>query len=412
MNMKQTIRRIAGLVLLAAQVFAQGSLSPLGSPAPTMKTLDQIEARTDLATVAGDTFYHHVISKPGSYYLSANVEVTKPRGIWINATDVTLDLNGFRISRASGNAECGINIEDSKDRATVRNGSIVGFRYGILCLAKGSLFEGVSVSGCTGCGFFCTGDWAVFTDCQAHDNLSTGIMAGDGAILRNCTATSNQGSDGIKASSGSHLENCTAYTNDCEAGIRVSSGSSLKNCIAYNNNCTYGIRAGNGSTIEGCSAYNNTGTGVSSYGISAGMCTVVKGCSAYENSNTNSPSSMYQGTGIYANSGSTVKDCSAFANKGDGIVVSYASSVVGNTCCLNGKNGDGAGIRASQYGNRIDSNNITSNDRGIAVDTAGNIIVRNTARGNTTNYDPGTGNDTGTIRTSPVGAGAWDNFSF
>jgi hypothetical protein len=32
-------------------------------------------------------------------------------------------------------------------------------------------------------------------------------------------------------------------------------------------------------------------------------------------------------------------------------------------------------------------NNVTSNDRGIDVDGTGNVIIKNTASGNTTNYD-------------------------
>jgi hypothetical protein len=43
------------------------------------------------------------------------------------------------------------------------------------------------------------------------------------------------------------------------------------------------------------------------------------------------------------------------------------------------------------------------------VDGTGNFIVRNTAN-NTTNYAISFGNPRGTMQTSPVGAGAWDNF--
>ena len=42
----------------------------------------------------------------------------------------------------------------------------------------------------------------------------------------------------------------------------------------------------------------------------------------------------------------------------------------------------------------------------------GNIIVRNTAAGNAVNWSIVGGNDVGTIQASPVGVGAWDNFSY
>ena len=90
--------------------------------------------------------------------------------------------------------------------------------------------------------------------------------------------------------------------------------------------------------------------------------------------------------------------------------------MIGNTCDHNGHNStlEVAGIRVIGSGNRIDGNNVTSNAYyGIDVIGAGNIIVRNTASGNTiSNYHFAAGNDIGTIQTTPVGAGAWDNFEF
>src|SRR5437763_11008128 len=95
----------AAALFLPLAAFSQGSLTPPGAPAPTMKKLDEVEPRTNLqatpAAVGVDTTnpsYHFIISQPGSYYLSANVLVTKANGIQISAEGVTLDLNGFQVS--------------------------------------------------------------------------------------------------------------------------------------------------------------------------------------------------------------------------------------------------------------------------------------------------------------------------
>src|SRR3954453_10965339 len=124
--------------LLSVSAFSQGNLTPPGPPAPTMKKLDELEPRTNLqATPApagvdtSNASYHFVINQPGSYYLSANILVTKTNGIQINAEGVTLDLNGFQLSRVSPSGY-GIEITTAGVRTTVRNGTVKGFLFGIV----------------------------------------------------------------------------------------------------------------------------------------------------------------------------------------------------------------------------------------------------------------------------------------
>ncbi len=66
-----------------------------------MKTLAQIEPRTDVLTLGAEPPY--TITEPGSYYLSANIIAASGRsGISIQAENVTLDLNDFTISSPFG----------------------------------------------------------------------------------------------------------------------------------------------------------------------------------------------------------------------------------------------------------------------------------------------------------------------
>lgn len=105
------------------------------------------------------------------------------------------------------------------------------------------------------------------------------------------------------------------------------------------------------------------------------------------------------GSGIEVSTGSTVRNCTARGNTGDGIVVSSNCRVIGNSCESNGEGVIGAaepaGIHATGSGNRIEDNHVIGNNIGIDVDSTGNLIIKNSAQGNSTNYDIALGNTAG-----------------
>src|SRR5262245_40904112 len=85
-------------------VFAQGNLTPPGAPAPTMKTLSQIETRTAISSLP------FVITNAGSYYVTANLTGTVGQsGITISASGVEVDLRGFELAGVPG-ALAGVRI--------------------------------------------------------------------------------------------------------------------------------------------------------------------------------------------------------------------------------------------------------------------------------------------------------------
>jgi len=99
--------RIASLIgavglFAGAAVLVAGPLNPPpGSPAPTYKTLGEVQPRTPVQTLPGNAQALHVISQPGSYYLTAKVTgVSGKSGILVTSNDVTIDLCGFELDGA------------------------------------------------------------------------------------------------------------------------------------------------------------------------------------------------------------------------------------------------------------------------------------------------------------------------
>jgi parallel beta-helix repeat protein len=387
--------------LLSPFAFGQGNLTPPGPPSPTMKRLDEVEPRTNLQAtptpVGVDTTnanWQFVINQPGSYYLSAHIAVTKSNGVQINAEGVTLDLNGFQISRTSGSGGDGIQLTEGAHRFTLLNGSVKGFSIGINGLdstfgARGGKFRDLDVSGCT----------------------STAILSGPGATLQFCRVHDNTGNYGFSCNSGATLTNCTATSNTVTYAIASGVGATVTNCTASSNTCTFGIYADAGSTLTNCAAFLNFGTDVSSSGIATSTGCTITGSTAYANNSQATTFTASTGIGFNVGAGNTIQGCTATNNRGDGIRLLSTTLARGNTCTFNGASGDGAGIHATTSGNRIEANHVAFNDRGVDIDGTFNVIIQNTATRNTLNYDINTNNVFGAIvdRTAPGSAAVTGN---
>ena len=118
------IRLFALATLLAfPRLFAQGDLTPPpGPPMPTMKTLDQLDAKLETRTPISALPF--TISQPGSYYMTGNLMgVAGQDGITIAASDVTLDLMGFALTGVAGSLK-GVRISGGAFNIAVRNGTV------------------------------------------------------------------------------------------------------------------------------------------------------------------------------------------------------------------------------------------------------------------------------------------------
>lgn len=252
---------------ITLSAFSQGSLTPPGAPAPTMRTLNQIEPRIPIS------FLPTNILTSGSYYVTTNLTGTPSfDGIEISANNVTLDLSGFTLTGVAS-SQNGIRVSGTYTNIIVRNGTVVNWGFsGVDAFYSGSprnmLFENITASGngisgvangsgitteaasiikdCLACnnpqgGIYCNG--GLVTGCIARGNSGTGI-AGVNCNIRDCTVDSTTG-DGIQIATSGTVSGCYV-TQSTLGGIYVSASGALVsgNNLSHNNTSSSATRAG------------------------------------------------------------------------------------------------------------------------------------------------------------------------
>jgi len=388
MKAKSAVQIAAAMLLLTLNLqfstcFAQGALTPPGAPAPTMKSLDQIQPRTPINTLPGDSQDLYVITNSGSYYLTTNITATSFfNAILIKASGVTLDLNGFTISSTGangtaillfGNEATGIGNSD----ITISNGHITGgvtnksgvyegpgFANGIFYNnTAGTPYNirvtGVSVSGCANNGIYLdTDNSTVVESCTVNTVGGIGIVASgvSHSTANQCGNTAiyaDTASDCYGSSTGGEGLGVNFTASDCYGsstggyGLEVNSanncfGSSDSNVglSAVNaNNCfgssdsNVGLSVNNANNCEGnstsgvalfaqTSANNCWGSSAFSDGLSAGIAT---GCSGTSESSGTGLSASEIAIGCYGASDGAGLSAnianSCYSNSGDGSIV-------------------------------------------------------------------------------------------
>lgn len=353
---RRTVFSFATLTLLitGAALYAGPLNPPAGPVSSSYKTLSEAEPRIAInaTNTPGDASAVHVISQPGSYYLTSDVTApTGKAGIKLAAVGVTLDLNGFTLRGQAGSTYGVDETAVPPGHITVRNGAITGFGSGGLKLgtyttSRQRLVENLHVSGTNG----------------------TGIGTGYSAVIRNCTVIGFTFA-GIYGSDGSIIEGCTVR-DATGIGILTTTNSVVRSCATYV--CGTGIGAGAGSTIEGCSASNCTGTGIGGGGV-------ISRCTAQNNE-----------TGISVSEGGTIEHCVATNNTRYGLRAD-ARGIISN--CTSRQ---AATAFASIYLGGTDSvaqyNNCSGGAVGIQALVAGNLIIGNRCTGSAGNYSLVAGN--------------------
>ena len=305
---------------------AQGSLTPPGAPAPIMKTLDQIEARTPISAAP------YTITNRGSYYPTTNLTVSFGNAITIATNGVTLDLNGYTISSTAASATgMGVQLNSGLRNITIVNGFIEsgvtnngsgaysgsGFGYGIFYSGTAPVntrVSGVSVAGCRYFGIYLNyGDSTVVESCTVRTVGSYGILA---STIKSCVAVDcgnaaifgDQVSDSRGASVADFGVYASATALNCFGSSSSSTGlyaSTAQNCDGYSSGSSTGLSA---ETAQNCHGYSYSGTGLYAYYLASG-------CFGYS----------YSGTGLYAYNASF---CTGYRYGGTAIQATMATGCI------------------------------------------------------------------------------------
>ena len=388
--------------LLSTSALAQGSLTPPGAPGPTMKTLDQLDAKlTETTTKLDQTEPRRPIAslpfqitESGSYYFTGNLHFTAASGHAINvsAPNVTIDLMGFTLSSAPEVTGDAINFGAQALHCAVKNGIILGassvtgsggtlavtragFNFGIRDARRGRFAE-LTIMKCRDLGAFVRE--SALDGCVLMENGGSGLLTFGPGVVSNCVVTLN-GGNGIMAAEGSVTNSMGANNQGTGIIAATITGSTARG------NGGSGMGGGNTETVANCSAVNNGDDGIVSYAVST------------------STARGNGGTGIVS---AHAQACTAWENGVHGIHIrpplldsgSNGGAAIANVSSRNGRLGNGAGIYIEGNGTRVEGNNCHDNDWGIQSTTGSNaFIVRNSCRSNPM---------------APMNAGATGNYDF
>ncbi|MEL6330085.1 MAG: right-handed parallel beta-helix repeat-containing protein [Planctomycetota bacterium] len=271
--MPRTGHAILASLALSIASAASAQLGPINPPAgvvgDTGPDLSQIDGRTPLSAqnTPGDFDSVFRISRPGSYYLTADLTVPAgDRGIEIAISEVSIDLNGYTIRGLNGSLEA-IGVVGSGDRVRVSGGTVRG----------------------TAGGMFLRSDFVV-------EDMIIEAMQGDGVrgtflgIVRSCRFDDIDGADahGVSVNCCAEVVGCRfASSTTTAAMIEGTQNVNVQGCW-FNNLRGPAIQVSNECIVAGNSVeFTSFSLPASSAVVIVANRAMVRGNSIEANSNTN-----------------------------------------------------------------------------------------------------------------------------
>lgn len=230
---RSLLAALGALALFSGSIgWGQGSLTPPGAPAPTMKRLDQVEPRTPIAALP------YTITSGGSYYVVGNLTgVASSNGITVAADDVAIDLNGFTLVGVPGSLS-GIAVSSPHRILFIGNGAVQGWGSHGIDAGSASVghFERLTVS----------------------SNAVDGLIVGSYSLVHDCLASGNT-SNGVHLVGIDSRADENSFTRNKRHGIKVEGTGNLitRNSASFNTFSGYNIATNNYAQLIGFPNLNN-----------------------------------------------------------------------------------------------------------------------------------------------------------
>jgi hypothetical protein len=233
----------------------------------TGPSLDQIDGRTPITAenTPGDSDSVFRIVDPGSYYLTADVDVPSGlHGIEVAARDVSIDLNGYTILGEGGSLD-GVNAPSS-DGMRVLNGRVRGvggdgvhvrneFYIRDLIISDITGGDAINCGGnnSSGAGFVGIIERCVITSVSGDDHAA--IDAACCVLVSDCQFSFTSGDFAVRGAQSAHVRDST-FSNTRAGAIRVADQSSIVDCHVEFSFTSLGsgeviLVAGTGSLVRG-----------------------------------------------------------------------------------------------------------------------------------------------------------------